>query len=122
MRKSRFSEEQMVKMVRECDHSAVAEVAKKHGVSEQKLYAWRKQFGSMEATDAKRLSANTVRKEEVASSDEVRRCVLRAEDTRDTAGQHLLRVRESGIRNRVRAAARRQRAHAVSCRSPSRLA
>ena len=57
MRKSRFSEEQMVKMVRECDHSAVAEVAKKHGVSEQTLYAWRKQFGSMEATDAKRLKS-----------------------------------------------------------------
>ena len=55
MRKSRFSVEQMVKIVRECDHSPVTDVAKKHGVSEQTLYAWRKKFGSREATEAKRL-------------------------------------------------------------------
>jgi putative transposase len=33
----------------------VADVAKKHGLSEQTLYAWRKRFGTMTAPDAKRL-------------------------------------------------------------------
>jgi putative transposase len=37
MKKIRFTDEQMVKMLREADRTSVSEVAKKHGVSDQTL-------------------------------------------------------------------------------------
>ena len=45
----------MVKILREADEAPVAEVAKKHGVSDVTIYAWRKRFGQLEAVDVKRL-------------------------------------------------------------------
>ena len=55
MRKARFSEEQMVAIIREGDRDPVAAVAKRHGISEQTIYTWRKRFGALQANDVKRL-------------------------------------------------------------------
>ena len=55
MKTTRFTDEQMVKMLREADRTSVSEVAKKHGVSDQTLYNWRRHFGGLDPSDVKRL-------------------------------------------------------------------
>ncbi len=55
MKKTRYSDEQIVRILRETDRDMVAEVVKRHGVSEATIYLWRKKYGSRETDEVKRL-------------------------------------------------------------------
>lgn len=55
MKKTRYSEEQIVRILRQTDRDTITDVAKRNGVSEASIYAWRKRFSGMVSSDVKRL-------------------------------------------------------------------
>ena len=56
MKKSRYSEEQIIAVLKEQQAGIpVAELCRKHGISDATFYTWRKKFGGMEVSDARRL-------------------------------------------------------------------
>ena len=58
MKKSRFTTEQIIAILQE--HAAGAEAAeliRRHGISRATLYHWKKQYGDLQVSDAKRLKA-----------------------------------------------------------------
>ena len=58
MKRKRFTEEQIIKILREHQAGAkTGDLARKHAVSEATLYNWKAKFGGMDVSDAKRLKA-----------------------------------------------------------------
>ncbi|WP_132081885.1 IS3 family transposase [Sinorhizobium americanum] len=58
MKKQRFTEEQIIAVLKEQEVGAkVADLCRKHGISEATFYNWKAKYGGMEASEAKRLKA-----------------------------------------------------------------
>jgi putative transposase len=58
MKRSRFSEEQIIGILKEHEAGvSVADLCRKHGVSDASIYNWKARFGGMDVSEARRLKA-----------------------------------------------------------------
>ena len=58
MRKTRFTDGQIVAILQEAERTGKSgEVIRRHGISRETFYRWRRKYGGLQASDAKRLRA-----------------------------------------------------------------
>ncbi|MGB5811055.1 MAG: transposase [Polyangiales bacterium] len=56
MKRHRYTEEQIIGILKEAEAGVpLADLVRKHGISSASFYAWRKKYGGMEVSDAKKL-------------------------------------------------------------------
>jgi putative transposase len=91
MKKSRFSEEQIVKILQEASGGQITqiELCRKHGVSQNTFYQWKRKYAGMETDDVRRL------KELEAENAALKRIVANQALELDATGKLL---RKNGFR------------------------
>lgn len=91
MKKSKFSEEQIVKILQEAaaGQSSQAELCRKHGISQNTFYLWKRKYAGMETDDVRRL------KELEAENAALKRIVANQALELDATGKLL---RKNGFR------------------------
>ena len=57
MRKSRYSEEQIIAILKEAEAGKVMEVIRRHGIAQKTYYNWEAKYGGLELSEARRLRA-----------------------------------------------------------------
>ena len=57
MRKSRYSEEQVIAILKEAENGKVMEVIRRHGIAQKTYYNWKAKYGGLEVSEARRLRA-----------------------------------------------------------------
>ena len=104
MRKTRFSEEQIIAVLREQEGGMkTADVCRKHGISSATLYAWKAKYGGMDVSQARKLKAleeATVKRFHYESHDQIR-THLRS-PAQDAQRPHTLRIHRQDLDIRAR--------------------
>ena len=81
MKKSRFSESQIVSILKEVESGMkVDDVCRKHGISTATYYSWKSKYGGMQASDLKKLKELEEKKREMANIIEVSNSAYEARD------------------------------------------
>ena len=57
MRKSRYSEGQIIAILKEAENGKVMEVIRRHGIAQKTYYNWKAKYGGLEVSEARRLRA-----------------------------------------------------------------
>ena len=95
MKRSRFSEEQIIGILKEHEAGvSVADLCRKHGVSDASIYKWKAKFGGMDVSEAKRL--RTLEDENTRLKRLLADAMLHTAALKDLVGKKWGRPRPSG--------------------------